>query len=251
VSTPEPTTPTTWLRRTSEQARDALDRAGRALEMLESGLDAARTRADDADQRSRALERRVAALETGERELAERLVHAERHAGRLMSLYVATYQLHSTLEPREVQATIGDIAVNLLGAERYALLVRGDAGAPCEVAAAAGTSGSPGFEGERYVGGDGAIDATLADGRLRIGPHAGSQAVAVVPLVIHGSVDGAVVILSLLSHRPPIDDEDRELFDLVSAHAASALLAARAFATTDRKLRTLQGLVALVRGGKL
>ena len=211
------------------QARDALVLAGRALETLE---------------------KRVAALEDGERELAERLVAAERHAGRLMSLYVATYQLHSTLEPREVQATIGDIAVNLLGAERYALLVRGEPGASCEVAAAAGVADVAGFAGDRYLGGDAAIDATLADGRLRIGPIAGSSAVAVVPLVIHGSVVGAVVLLSLLSHRPPIDDEDRELFDLVSAHAASALLAARAFATTDRKLRTLQGLVQMVRGGR-
>jgi GAF domain-containing protein len=211
------------------QARDALVRAGRALEILE---------------------RRVAALEDGERERAERLVAAERHAGRLMSLYVATYQLHSTLEPREVQATIGDIAVNLLGAEHYALLVRSESGAACEVAAGAGTDHAVGFTGGRYTGGDPAIDATLADGRLRIGPLAGSSVVAVVPLVIHGTTVGAVVLLTLLSHRPPIDDEDRELFDLVSAHAASALLAARAFATTDRKLRTLQGLVQMVRGGR-
>jgi GAF domain-containing protein len=196
------------------------------------------------------LKARVAALELDQRDLADRLVAAERHAGRLMSLYVATYQLHSTLEPREVQATIGDIAVNLLGAERYALLVRGEAGAPCEVAAAAGTRGGLGFNGDRYVGGDATIDATLADGRLRVGAVAGSSAIAVVPLVIHGTVVGALALISLLSHRPPIDDEDREMFDLVSAHAASALLAARAFATTDRKLRTLQGLVALVRGGR-
>lgn len=197
------------------------------------------------------LKARVAALELDQRDLADRLVAAERHAGRLMSLYVATYQLHSTLEPREVQATIGDIALNLLGAERYALLVRGEPGAACEVAAAAGTAGCIGFHGERYAGGDASIDATLADGRLRVGVVAGSSALAVVPLVIHGTVVGALALISLLSHRPPIDDEDREMFDLVSAHAASALLAARAFATTDRKLRTLQGLVALVRGGKL
>lgn len=212
-----------------KQARDALERAGRALEDLED---------------------RVAALERGEKELAERLVAAERHASRLMSLYVATYQLHSTLEPREVQATIGDIALNLLGAERYALLVRSEAGAPCEVAAAAGTMGCIGFEGSGYVGGDRLIDATLTDGRLRLGSGPGSSAIAVVPLVIHGTVVGALALIELLKHRPPLDDEDREMFDLVSAHAASALLAARAFATTDRKLRTLQGLVALVRGGK-
>ena len=55
-----------------------------------------------------------------------------------------------------------------------------------------------------------AVEQFLHSYRLRVGPIAGSTVVAVVPLVIHGTVVGAVVLLSLLSHRPPIDDEDRE-----------------------------------------
>jgi len=35
-----------------------------------------------------------------------------------MNLYVATYQLHATLDPAEVQETIAEIAINLLGAAR-------------------------------------------------------------------------------------------------------------------------------------
>jgi GAF domain-containing protein len=216
-----------WRHRSSHAVRDALERAGRLLISLEA---------------------RVDALEQGEHDLTARLVAAEQHSSRLMSLYVATYQLHSTLDPADVERTIGEIAVNLLGAERYALLVRAD-GEDCDVAAAELAGDEPGFANGRYVGGDPMIDATLADGQLRIAPCAGSRAAAVIPLSLQGTVVGAVALLDLLSHRPPIDGEDREIFDLVSAHAASALLAARAYATKDRKLRTLQSMVELMRGG--
>ncbi len=237
--------------RASDDVRGALDLAGRLLATLDAGLDAATERADAADRRARALEQRVAALESGEREIAERLVAAERHAGRLMSLYVATYQLHSTLEPAEVQSTIADIAINLLGAARFALLMRGE-GDGCEVPLAEGLPDgalSP-FQGGRYLGGDTLIDRALARGGLQLGPAPASDALAVVPLAIQGVVVGVVVLFELFEHRPPIDDEDREIFDLVAAHAASALLAARAFSTTDRKLRTLQSLIQLIRGGR-
>jgi len=237
--------------RVSDDVRGALDRAGRLLGALESGLDAATARADAADRRARALEVRVAALEQGERELVERLVAAERYGGRLMSLYVATYQLHATLDPNQVQQTIAEIAVNLLGAQRYALLLKSERPGFCDLSVSDGVprgDASP-FQGDIYVGGDPVIDATLADGTLRLGAP-GSTPVAVIPLTIQGSVVGVLVLFQLYGHRRPLDDEDRELFDLVSAHAASALLAARAFATTDRKLRTLQSLMDLVRGGR-
>ena len=50
--------------------------------------------------------------------------------------------------------------------------------------------------------------------------------------------------------RPQADPacEDRDLLDLLSAHAAIGMFAARLFATKDRKLRTLESLVKLARG---
>ena len=43
-----------------------------------------------------------------------------------MNLYVATYQLHARSTPAEVQATITEIVLNLLGAEQFVLLLRRD-----------------------------------------------------------------------------------------------------------------------------
>jgi GAF domain-containing protein len=112
------------------------------------------------------------------------------------------------------------------------------------------------MEGERsglwagggYAGGDPMVDATLGDGVLRLGPAPGSDALAAVPLRVQGAVVGAIVVLKLLDQKPQLRAEDRDLLDLLSVHAASALFAARLFAAQDRKLRTLESLVKLARG---
>lgn len=196
------------------------------------------------------LERRLVAAEADVQELSSRLVDSEHHAGRLMNLYVATFQLHATLEPEEVQETIAEIAINLLGAERFVLLLRKGGGNECEVALSHGDDETSGglYAGGRYVGGDAMVDATLEDGVLRIGPEKGSSALAAVPLRVQDSIVGALVLLKLFDHKPVLRPEDRDLLDLLSAHAASALFAARLFATKDRKLRTLESLVKLARG---
>ena len=90
-------------------------------------------------------------------------------------------------------------------------------------------------------------DATLVDGSLKLGPFADSTALAVVPLKFQQEVLGVLVLLKLFDHRPPLRADDRELLDLLSAHAASALLAARLFAAKDRRLKTLESLIRLAR----
>ena len=184
-------------------------------------------------------------------ELSRRLAEYEQQTGRLMNLYVATYQLHATLDPEEVQSTIAEIATNLLGAERFALLFWKGDGSECEIALGHGLKDDPtGFyRGGHYAGGDPAVDATLTDGVLRIGPLEESDAVAVVPLTVQGAVVGALVVLKLYEHKAMLRPDDRELLDLLAAHAASALFAARVYHQTDRKLRTLESLIQLVKRG--
>lgn len=206
--------------------------------------------AAEAAEKIEELERRLATAESDVKELASRLVDSEHQAGRLMNLYVATYQLHATLDPAEVQETIAEIAINLLGAARFVLLLKRDEGDLLEIALNQGISGQPEppFVGDSYHGGDPMVDATLADGVLRLGPTAESPALAAVPLRVQNDIVGALVVLKLLDHKPILRSEDRDLLDLLSAHAAIALFAARLFATKDRKLRTLESLVKLARG---
>jgi len=240
------------------ELRNTLDRAGELARVAELNLRELAARGGDAGGLSRAteLERRLATAESDVKELASRLVDSEHQGGRLMNLYVATYQLHATLDPAEVQATIAEIAINLLGAEQFVLLLRKDDAPGCDIALVGGTSNDRReaheldglYGGETYAGGDPVVDATLDDGVLRLGPTADSKALAAVPLRVQNEVVGALVLLKLLDHKPILRAEDRDLLDLLSAHAASALFAARLFATKDRKLRTLESLVKLARG---
>lgn len=197
------------------------------------------------------LHERLADLESDRTQLSQNLAEHEQQTSRLMNLYVATYQLHASLDPQEVQNTVAEIAVNLLGAEKFALLFWAGDGSSCEVTLSQGADDVPGglYSSGRYAGGDPALDATLTDGVLRIGPIEGSNALAVVPLTVQGTTVGALVILKLFDHKPQLRPEDRELLDLLAAHAASALFAARVYTANDRKLRTLENLVNLLRKG--
>ncbi len=235
------------------ELRATLERAGELVRVVESNLRAPAEGAEGAssDERIAELERRLATAESDVKELASRLVDSEHQGGRLMNLYVATYQLHATLDPAEVQATIAEIAINLLGAHQFVLLLRRDEeGGGYEIALLEGMYDGvlPLYDGESYQGGDPMVDQTLRDGVLRLGPTGESQALAAVPLRVQNDIVGALVVLKLLDHKPILRAEDRDLLDLLSAHAASAMFAARLFATKDRKLRTLESLVKLARG---
>lgn len=237
------------------QLRSTLDRAAELVRTLEGNLRPLEMAQEDgAEESPAALKKRLEAAESDVKELASRLVDSEHQAGRLMNLYVATYQLHSTLDPTEVQETIAEIAINLLGAEQFVLLLRESDGegeeGDCEIALAEGISedsDSP-YAGSTYRGGDPMVDTTLEDGVLRLGPSSDSEAIAAVPLRVQEVIVGALVVVKLLDHKPMLKAEDRDLLELLSAHAASALFAARLFAAKDRKLRTLESLVKLARG---
>jgi len=192
---------------------------------------------------------RLAKAENEREELATRLAEVEHQVGRLMTLYVATYQLHATLDPADVQSTIAEIAVNLLGAEQFALLLRDEDEGALVVRLQEGAIDSTWSGGTTYAGGDALIDASLLDGMLRFGPAENSSVLVAVPLRVQDVTVGALVITKLFDHKGKLDEEDRDLLDLLGAHAASALFASRVYSRAARKLRTLEGLIKLVKQG--
>ena len=198
--------------------------------------------------RTQELEQRIVSLEGELRDTEQLLIAAERQAARLASLYAASYQLHS-LDPAEVRGAIGEIAVDLLGVKRCVLLMASDEDSSGHdvVDLVAGEPAAPPLAPPRYSGGDPLVDDSLADGSIRVGGAPGSQALAVVPLAMQGRTVGALVVLAFLPQKAALRWEDRELLDLLAAHAASALAGAQLFKDTQRKLKTLEGLMALLR----
>ncbi len=228
------------LRRAQELVRDAqaaIEEASRAVGKAPAGEQIA------------GLESRLAASDRERKELTCRLNEVEHQVGRMMTLYVASYQLHATLDPVEVQSTIAEIALNLIGAEQFILILRDNEDRGYQVCLNQGDSDALWARSPRYEGGDPLIDAALTDGVLRFGPHPSSPVLAVVPLRVQDISIGALAILKLFSHKPGLVKEDHDLLDLLAAHAASAIFASRVYTKTARKLRTLEGLMKLVNQG--
>ena len=228
------------LRRAQELMRDvqaALEEATRVVGSGQEGGPAT------------GLEARLAAAECDRQELRSRLNEVEHKVERMMTLYVATYQLHASLDPVEVQSTIAEIALNLIGAEQFVLILRDDEDKGYQVRLNQGDVDLPWARVLRYEGGDPLIDAALTDGGLRLGPQQDSPVLGVVPLRVQDVSIGALAILKLHSQKPALVKEDRDLLDLLGAHAASALFASRVYAKAARKLRTLEGLIKLVNQG--
>lgn len=234
--------------------RDALATLRRAQELVRAAQDAIEEASrvvgqGDVGSKAAGMEARLAAVEGERQALSCRLNEVEHQVGRMMTLYVATYQLHSTLDPVEVQSTIAEIALNLIGAEQFVLILRDDEDKGYQVRLNQGDANVRWARSLRYEGGDPLVDSALTDGGLRFGPHPDSPVLAVVPLRVQDVSIGALAILKLLSHKPALVKEDHDLLDLLGAHAASALFASRMYAKTARKLRTLEGLIKLVNQG--
>ncbi|HVY27895.1 MAG TPA: GAF domain-containing protein [Polyangiaceae bacterium] len=219
---------------------------GKAARLLDDAQRLLKRASDEADSRHQELARRIQDLEGTLAEMEQLLGRTERQASQLINLYVATYQLHASLETSDVRAAIADIAVNLLGAERFTILLKDDAGLlwPAPEGGAAQTTTTP-----AYPGGDALIDACLVQNSPQFGPRPGSEAMVAVPFVRNGEAVGVLVVEAFLRHKPGLEASDHELLDLMAAHAASALIAARAFHINQRKLNAYEGLLGFLRGG--
>jgi nitrate/nitrite-specific signal transduction histidine kinase len=235
---------------TPEQAmthlRSALHRANAIAELLEPRV------ASSSAQLRRVieLEHQLRSAHDSAQEVTARLVDAEHHAERLMNLYVAAYQLHGSLDPDEVMAAIIEVAVNLVGAKRVALLLPAEGPGSWEVAISQDLDDAAAalFPGERHApGAVPLVDAALTGGRIGIGASGTDAVAACIPLQVQGEVVGGLVLVELLEQRPPLDASDREMLALLGAHAGSALLAARSFADASRRLEALRSLMALAR----
>lgn len=225
-----------------------LDALGRSAQLLEEARSLIVSAGQDAASRDAEFFKRTTDLEASLREVEELLVRTEKQAAQLAGLYVATYQLHASLDTSDVLSAVADIAVNLLGAEAFSIWVRDEEGRLAR--APESSADADAFEHtQRYEGGDGLFDACMNAAKPQFGPLDDSKYMAAVPFVAHGEIVGVLLVQRFLRHKQAFTAQDCELLDLMAAHAASALLAARAFTIARRKLQTYEGLLGFLRQG--
>jgi nitrate/nitrite-specific signal transduction histidine kinase len=162
--------------------------------------------------------------------LRERVGELEDQNHDLASLYVASVQLHATLELRTVLRTIVEILLNFVGAKTFAVYIVDERAQRLRALGGHNVDrqalpqpalGEPGL-GEQALAGQ----PYYADTMARADPRR-SAPLVVVPLRLGGRGVGAIAIWELLAHKTSLDDVDYDLFNLLGAHAAGALEAAR------------------------
>ncbi len=197
-----------------------------------------------------ALLQRYKQVEQENLDFANRYLEIEEENNNLANLYVASFQLHSTLDFKEVVQIVMEIVINLIGAERFALMLlderKGDL-------YAVSSEGIPREQVPLTKLGEGTIGSVAQSGGPWIaeGPppaEAGpTEPQVVIPMRIKDQLIGAIVIYSLLEQKPSFSPLDYELFNLLAGHAATAIFASKLYSESERKLSTIQGFLELLK----
>jgi nitrate/nitrite-specific signal transduction histidine kinase len=199
------------------------------------------------------LEARYRKVEDENKEFADRYIEIEEQNNNLANLYVASYQLHSTLDYREVLRIVQEIVINLIGAEAFHILMVSEKTGHLEVESSEGQSAPV----ASIAVGEGLIGMAAKTGENYFAsqvahrePTPFDQPVAVVPLKIKDSVIGLISINKLLVQKTQFTTMDYELFTLLAGHAATAIFSAKLYSTSARKLTTLQGFLDMLKQPK-
>jgi nitrate/nitrite-specific signal transduction histidine kinase len=207
-------------------------------------------RVHDLEQRLAELSTRYKKVEEENKEFADRYIEIEEQNNNLANLYVASYQLHSTLDYKEVVRIVQEIVINLIGADAFHIFLvsektgaldlessEGQTAQKTTIAMGEGRIGKAAATGENYFG----------DNVAHSEPTPFEEPLAVIPLKIKDSVIGVISINKLLVQKTTFSAMDYELFTLLAGHAATAVFSARLYSASARKLTTLQGFLDMIK----
>jgi nitrate/nitrite-specific signal transduction histidine kinase len=152
---------------------------------------------------------------------AEQYQSIEEQSNALANLYVASYQLHASVDRGTVLNAIQEIVVNLIGSEQLAIYEIND-DAEFELAASFGLDSWPLLQ---IVGGENAVDR-LGEGHIFDDPSQRQPLTACVRLQIENRVVGAILVFRLLEHKAALQPIDFELIEMLGVHASVALYCA-------------------------
>jgi transcriptional regulator with GAF, ATPase, and Fis domain len=196
------------------------------------------------------VQARFKKVEEENKEFADRYIEIEEQNNNLANLYVASYQLHSTLDYKEVIRIVQEIVINLIGAEVFHLFMVSEKASQLELETSEGQIpgrpviplgegpiGKAAQNGENY----------FADSVARREPSPYEEPIAVIPLKIKDTVIGVISLNKLLFQKTAFTTMDYELFTLLAGHAATAIFSARLYSASTRKLSTLQGFLDMIK----
>lgn len=204
-------------------------------------------------EENRRIQQRFREVEEENKDFAHRYIEIEEQNNNLANLYVASYQLHSTLDFREVIQIVQEIIINLVGAEAFAILLLDEKTNELKAIAYEGEDVMPGVESISTRLGEGILGTVAKTGEsyyinqdVEGGAITIDKPLAAVPLKIKEHVIGLIVIYKLLQQKDSFSAVDYELFSLLAAHAATAIFSSKLYSQSERKLNTIQSFLDLL-----
>jgi len=162
---------------------------------------------------------------------------AEEQMANMASLYIAVNSLHAALDRTSVLSSVQDVVTTLIGSEEMAIFEADPDHRHLTLLA------SQGIESARYQDlrlGEGLIGTAATTGEAFIRPEGGSAdrggddaITACIPMRLGQRVIGVITIFRLLPHKGGLNAVDLDLLDLLSSHAAIALLFTRLYGEMD------------------
>jgi transcriptional regulator with GAF, ATPase, and Fis domain len=215
-----------------------------------TSLGALQARIAELEQEKATLLARFQQVEQENKEFASRYVEIEEENNNLANLYIASYQLHSTLDFKEVTQIIQEIILNLIGAAEFAIMLLDertnllvpivteglDDGSLPTIQLGTGTIGTVAKVGDPY----------FFTGELAGHESSPLNPLVCIPLKIKEHVIGVIVIYKLLQQKKKFANVDYELFTLLAGHAATAIFSSKLYSESERKLSTIQGFIDLL-----
>jgi hypothetical protein len=160
-------------------------------------------------------------VETLNRDYQTRYAEIEEEHNNLANLYIASYQLHSTMSFRDVVQVINEIVINLVGVSEFTMFLLD---APSMTLHPISAEGHEVSSVQPIKVGDGIVGKSVKEKQRYISENTSESPLAVIPLATIEVNVGAIVIDKLLVQKEGFTAVDHELFNLLSVHAATALL---------------------------
>jgi transcriptional regulator with GAF, ATPase, and Fis domain len=192
---------------------------------------------------------RIRQIEAENQDFATRYVEIEEENNNLANLYIASYQLHSTLDFKEVLQIITEILINLIGGEEFGIMLLDEKTNELQAVA---TEGLAREDVPSVKIGNGIIGRVAKTGENYFAEDVAGYVpdlqnpMVCIPLKIKEHVIGVLVIYKLLVQKTSFAEVDYELFTLLAGHAATAVFSSRLYSDSERKLSTIQGFLDLL-----
>lgn len=206
------------------------------------------TKIRDLEREKKELLSRMNDVQASSSHYNQRFAEIEAENAQLASLYVASHQLHSTLDLRSIVRQLKELLAQFVGARAFAVYLVDDDTREIVPICSEGVNASSlkrmPLDRNSVVGRS--IESGAAEwveGDATAGTI--ESPAATIPMLLHGRAIGVIAVFATFEQKPSFVDVDFELFKLLGAHAASALVASRLFAEHGAKVGSVEAFLDL------